>query len=144
MKKNWLLIVIAVVLATVYVVYFTDWFAPKTIQIFHTDRNLHRQMQRNVIGLPSLIFGVNHPLKFNEIKVVPLAGFQTNRDILPLWHLVSDSNSVPVKSFYYGQPIRGMKPAVQGSRPQPLETNITYRLIVTSGKFKGDHDFELK
>jgi len=144
MKKNWFLVVVAVVLAAVYAVYFTDWFTPKTIQIFHSDRNLHPQLRRNAVGMPSLIFGVNRPLKFTEIKVVPAAGFQTNRDILPLWHLVSDSNSVPVKSFYYGQPIRGMKPAVLGSRPEPLDTNITYRLIVTAGKFKGEHNFEIK
>ena len=32
-KKNYILIAIALVLAGVYVVYFTDWFQPKIIQI---------------------------------------------------------------------------------------------------------------
>jgi hypothetical protein len=144
MKKNWLLIVIAVVLTAVYVVYFTDRFKPKTIQIFYTSRDLHRRPQRAGEGMPSLIFGVNTPLKLTEIKVVPVAGFASNHDVLPLWHLVSDSNSVPVKAFFYGQFIRGMKPAVEGARPQPLDTNVNYRLILTAGQLKGEHDFELK
>jgi len=95
-------------------------------------------------ALPSLQFGVNHKLKLTEIRVVPAAGFQTNQNVLPLWHLVSDSNSVPVNSFSYGQFIRGMKPAVKGARPQMLETNVRYHLIVTAGNFKGEHDFQIK
>jgi hypothetical protein len=51
---------------------------------------------------------------------------------------------VPVKSFFYGQFIGGMKPAIKGVRPEPLETNVTYRLFLTAGKIKGEHDFELK
>jgi hypothetical protein len=141
-KKNLLLILFAIALAVVYAVWFTDWFRPATVQIFHTSRDLHRDARRD--GLPSLIFGVNHPLRFTELKVVPLAGFEANKDVLPLWHLVSDSNSVPVKAFSYGQFIRGMRPAIKGVRAEPLETNVTYRLIVTAGKIKGEHDFELK
>jgi hypothetical protein len=91
-----------------------------------------------------LIFGVNRQLRFTELKVVPLAGFETNKSVLPVWHLVSDSNSAPVKSFFYGQFIGGMRPAIKGVRPEPLETNVTYRLLVTAGKIKGEHDFELK
>ena len=41
-------------------------------------------------------------------------------------------------------PLRGLKPAVVGVRPQPLETNVTYRLFVEAGKIKGEHDFKLK
>jgi hypothetical protein len=141
--KIWLLIVVSVVVSAVYVVYFTDWFKPKTIHIFHTHRNLHPQLQREAL-MPSLIFGVTREVKLTELKVVAVAAFQTNENTLPLWHLVSDSNSVPVKTFFYGQFIRGLKPAVAGARPQPLETNITYRLFLTAGKFKGQHDFELK
>jgi hypothetical protein len=37
-----------------------------------------------------------------------------------------------------------MRPAIKGVRPEPLETNVTYRLLVTAGKIKGEHDFELK
>ena len=142
-KKNWLLISVAVVLAAVYVIFFTDWFKPATVRIFHTNRAMHSRFQRNG-GMPSLIFGLDRQLKLTDVKLVSLAALHTNQNSLPLWHLVSDSNSVPVKSFFYGQFIRGLKPAVSGSRPQPLETNVTYRLIVEAGKIKGEHDFELK
>ena len=141
-KKNLLLILLAIALAAVYAVWFTDWFRPATVEIFHTSRNLHPDARRG--GQPSLIFGVNHPLRFTEIKVVPLAGYEANKNVLPLWHLVSDSNSVPVKAFYYGQVIQGMRPAIKGVRAEPLETNVTYRLIVTAGRTKGEHDFELE
>lgn len=141
-KKNWLLLAVVVALAAVYVIWFTDWFKPATVQIFHASRNVRRPAQRPG-ALPNLIFGLNRPLKLTEIKVVPLAGFQTNPSILPLWHLVSDSNSVPVKAFSYGQFIRGLRPAIKGTRPQELATNTVYRLFVTAGKIKGEHDFEL-
>ena len=145
-KKNLLLILFAIALAAVYAVWFTDWFRPGTVQIFHTSRNLRPNFRRGPGGgaMPPLIFGVNRQLKFTELKVVPLAGFQTNQNVLPLWHLVSDSNSVPVKTFFYGQMIRGMKPAIKGTHPASIETNTTYRLIITAGKIKGQHDFELK
>jgi hypothetical protein len=83
-------------------------------------------------------------LKLNEITLVAVDAAGTNQSNLPLWHLVSSSNSVPVKSFFYGQNIRGLRPAVSGSRPQPLATNVTYRLIIQAGKVKGQHDFQLK
>ncbi len=142
-KKNWLLILVAVVLAAVYAVYFTDWFQPKTLKLFHTIRNLNPRQMRGG-ALPSLKFGISRQLQLTELRVVPAAGFQTNKNVLPLWHLVTDSNSVPVKTFYYGQFIGGLKPAIKGTRAQVLETNVTYRLIVTAGQFKGEHDFELK
>jgi len=144
-KKNLMFMALAVVLATVYVIYFTDWFRPKTVQIFHTSRNLHPRRQRGGDGaLPNLIFGINRPLQLTEIRVVPADDYVTNHNALPLWHLISDSNSVPVKDFHYGQWIGGMHPAVKGMRPQPLETNVTYHLVLLAGNIRGEHDFELK
>ncbi|HSY18438.1 MAG TPA: hypothetical protein VK815_08900 [Candidatus Acidoferrales bacterium] len=144
-KKNILLIVAAVVLGAVYAVYFTDWFKPKTVQIFHTSRNLRPRALRGGNGaLPNLIFGINQQLKLTEIRVVEADVYQTNQSALPLWHLISDSNSVPVKQFHYGQFIGGMKPAVKGARPQSLETNVDYLLIVQAGPVKGEHPFDLK
>ena len=145
-KKNLLLILFAVALAAVYAVWFTDWFRPATVHIFHTNRNLRPNSPRGQRGgaLPSLIFGVSRQLRFTELKVVPLAGFETNKNVLPVWHLVSDSNSVPLKFFSYGQFIGGMRPALKGVRAEPLATNVIYRLFITAGKVKGEHDFELK
>jgi hypothetical protein len=142
-KKNWLLVACALALGVIYVRYFTDWFQPQTIHIAHTTRNL-RSRARPANDSPPLNFGLNGQYRLTEITVVPLAAWQTNPNASPVWHLISDSNSVPVRTFSYGQGIRGMKPAVAGSRPQPLETNVPYRLFVTAGKIQGQHDFTLK
>jgi hypothetical protein len=142
-KKKWLLIFSLLALTTVYVVWFSGWFKPKTVQIFHTYRNLHSRLQRDGV-LPSLIFGLSYPIKITEIKVVPLAEFQTNPNVVPIWHLISDSNSVPIKSFFYGQNIHGLRPEFKGVHSQTPETNVTYRIFVNAEKIKGANDFELK
>jgi hypothetical protein len=141
-KKNWLLLALALALGVVYIRYFTDWFRPQTIHIAHTTRNL-RSRSQPANASPPLNFGLNRQCRLTEITVVPLAIWQTNPNVPPVWHLISDSNSVPVRTFPYGQGIRGMKPAVAGSRAQPLETNVAYRLLVTAGKAKGQHDFTI-
>jgi hypothetical protein len=145
--KNWMLAGLAVALATVYVIYFTDWFRPKTMQIFHTVRVLPARgaaRGKPTAPVPQLLFGLNRQFALTEITVVPLAELATNPHPLAVWHVVSDSNSVPVKTFVYGQNIRGLKPSVAGLRPRPLETNVTYRMLVEAGAVKGQHDFELK
>jgi hypothetical protein len=143
-KKNWLLIGVALVLCAVYAVFFTDWFKSKHMQIFHTTRAMRVRVKDKVNLVPQLIFGLNRQFKLTEITVVPLAEYETNNRVLPVWHLVTDSNSVPVKSFNYGQPLRGMRSAVAGSRPQPLATNVMYRMMISAGATEGQHDFEVK
>lgn len=142
-KRNLFLIGLTLGLAVVYVIFFTDWFRPQTMQIFHTNRSQRARPHRDGV-MPTLIFGINRQLRLTEIEVLPLTEWQTNSKTIPLWHLVTDSNSVPVKQFFYGQNIGGMRPAVKGARSQALETNVTYRLFVTAGKVKGQHDFTLK
>lgn len=142
-KKTWLYLAVAAALAAIYVIFFTEWFRPTTVEIFHTVRSI-RSRARAGTTEPSLIFGLNRQLRLTEVEVVPLAEWQTNRNVLPLWHLVSDSNSVPVKSFFYGQQIRGLKPAVKGTRPQPLGSNVVYQLTLKAGPVTAEHHFELK
>ena len=144
-KQSWL-IAAFVILVAVYVCFFTNWFKPKTIRIFDTSRQTMRQIRHHRGGtdLPYVLFGMEGNFKLTEIKVVPLASFQTNSDTPPVWHLVSDSNSPPVQQFTYGQRIRGMKPAFSGEEPEDLETNITYHLIVYAGRIKGEHDFKIQ
>jgi hypothetical protein len=141
-KKNWLLVVFLLVLVAVYAIWFTDWFKPKTVRVFHTVRELHRR-RRPGTDEPTLMFGLARELRLTEVKVVPLDKYKTDPAITPLWHLVSDSNSIPLKVFTYGERIRGMKPVVPGERPVLLETNVPYRIFVVAGKVKGQHDFEL-
>ena len=147
-KKQCLLVGFLLVLAGVYAACFTTWFKPRAILIHHTSR-LNRPNARPRAGVAAasveiqpVTFGFDDPLKLTEIKVVRLDEWQTNHHALPLWHLVSDSNSIPMTDFNYGQNIRGMKPAVSGARPRPLELNTAYRLFVQAGSFKGEHDFQ--
>ncbi|MDE3066536.1 MAG: hypothetical protein KGJ60_03195 [Verrucomicrobiota bacterium] len=140
-KKNWFLVAVLVVLAALYVRFFTDWFRPRTIEISYTERTMPLRFQRQ--PRPLVTFGLDQDYRLTEIKAVPLAAWQTNQAVLPLWHLVSDSGSAPVKVFRYGQPLRGMKPAVAGGRARPLEPNLIYRLFVRAGSIQGWRDFEL-
>lgn len=137
--------IILIGLAGVYVFYFTGWFKPQIIQITHTSRAMrvgrHPGQKNNSATMP-IAFGFDRAYRFSEIKVVPVAALQTNKDVMPVWHLISDSNSVPAKFFFYGQRIRGMKSNVAGMSPEPLQPGVTYRLLVKSGSAKGQHDFQ--
>jgi hypothetical protein len=89
-----------------------------------------------------VVFGFDGgKLKLTSIKVVPVSAIETNKYPEPIWHLVSESNSVPVKDFMYGMRIAGMHPAVQGATPDALEPNVKYRLLIEAGAFKAEHDF---
>ena len=140
-KKSYILIAIALMLAGVYAVFFTDWFQPKTIHIFHSSRPV--RLARSGPAATRLDFGLGDYYSLTEIKVVPLAALQINKLAQPVWHLVSDDGSDDVNQFFYGERIRGMDPAVEGARPEPLQPGVTYRLFVAAGKIRGQHDFQL-
>ena len=88
-------------------------------------------------------FGLDRKYELTGVKVVALDEWTTNKDAIPLWHLVSETNSAPVKAIIYGQGIRGMHPAVKGARAQLLETNVAYRLMIEAGSREGECDFKL-
>jgi hypothetical protein len=146
-KKNWLMTIILIGLAGVYIFYFTDWFKPKIIHISHTSRAFHLRVRNDNGDNPATVpiaFSLAPECKPTEIKVVPLAAWQADHNAPPVWHLIADSNSAPVKFFFYGQRIRGLKPEVPGAHPEPLQPDVTYRLFVVAGSVKGQHDFEVK
>jgi hypothetical protein len=143
-RKSWMLVGLALALAVAYAVFFMNWFKPATIRIYHLTRPTGYAMRTGRdVPVPPMTFGLEGSYRLTEIKAVVLAEWQTNRHALPAWDLVSDSNSVPVNFFTYGQHIRGMRPAVPGTRPQSLQTNVAYRLFVTAGNARGQHDFEI-
>ena len=142
-KKQWVLLVILPVLACVYVYYFTDWFKPKIIQISYTERSSPSRVPSQS-SLPTILFGFGgQRYQLSEVKVVPLATWQTNQSTAAVWHLISSSRSAPVELFRYGQNLRGMKSAVPGARPEPLESNVIYRIFVRAGSLQGQCDFRL-
>jgi hypothetical protein len=139
--------IVLIALAGVYVFYFTDWFKPKIIHISSTSRAIHARFRNSAVGNPEpvpVIFNLEPQCKLTEIKVVPLAEWQTNKNSLPVWHLVADSDAAPEKFFAYGQRLRGLKPEVPGESPGPLVPGVIYRLFVSAGSAKGQHDFEVK
>jgi hypothetical protein len=142
-KKNIALVFLLIGLVVVYAVWFTDWFQTTPLKISYTTRNMDRFEARGN-ALPGLRFRVNPQVRFKDLKVVPLEAYATNKNSLPVWHLVSDSNSVPVDEFSYGFTIRGMRPAIAGMEVAALETNVTYRLFITASHAKGQKDFELQ
>jgi hypothetical protein len=145
-KKEIVLIVITAILATLYVYYFTDWFASKTIRIQHTIRP-YRDVRgaggsaNRTTQLISFVLDRNWAL--NEVKVVPQSEWQTNKYAHPVWHLVADSKSAPTKAFIYGGAIRGMHPAVAGIEPESLSPGVVYLLLVRSGKVQGEAEFQI-
>jgi hypothetical protein len=147
--KNWFQLIILLALTTVYVVCFTDWFKPKIIRIGETSRPsvvYNRRSRANATQAaaipPNFLLGSTY--KLTEVKVVLLSAWQTNHDAVPVWHLVSSSNSIPMDKFLYGLNIHGMQPALAGTHAQPLEPDVMYHIIVKAGRAKGEHDFMTK
>lgn len=143
-KKNYILIVIALVLAAVYVAYFTDWFRTKPMLISSSSRRVIQTdaNTRTGSGPVRRYFNLGDDFySLTEVKVVPLAALQTNQLAQPVWHLVSDDGSDDVDSFFYGEKIRGMDPAVGGSEPEPLQPGVAYRIFVAAGRVKGQQTF---
>jgi len=134
-KKNCALIAIVLVLAAVYVVYFTDWFRTKPIIISHTSRPMGYK------GREILLFSLGNNYTVTEIKVVPLAEWETNKFVLPLWHLLGKTSN-RINHLIYGRNPDGMNPEVEGTRALPLQPGTEYRIFVTAGSAKGSHDFQ--
>lgn len=130
-RKTWTLIVAAIVLGAVYIIHFSNWFKPKVILISHNERS------------GRINFGFGNPCQITSLKVVSVSALSSNKYALPVWELKSDSNSIPTKFFSYGERIRGMKPIVDNARPEQLTPGETYRLFVTAGTLKAEHDFTL-
>lgn len=128
-KKNWALIGIVVVLGVLYVIFFTNLFRPKTILIGDMER------------FGRVEFGFNQSYALTYLKVVSVSELESNKYALPVWELKSDSNSIPIRAFRYGQWIHGMQPAVKGTHAEPLEHGAKYRLFVEAGSLKAQHDF---
>jgi hypothetical protein len=146
-KKNWFLISVALLLAGVYAICFTGWFTPNIIRVksinARTSRAVRAGNRNDSTATIPILFKLGRPCKLTELKIVGLDEWQTNKNCLPLWHLVADTNSTPIgQPFYYGQRISGMKSEVPGARAQPLQAGVKYRLFVTDGSAKGEHDFQ--
>ena len=148
-RKQWILIAAALVLGGLSLYLNQDWFGHDGIQIYHRSRPASSGLfRRRKVPASSgdsainpIIFGFEHKLRLTSVKVFPVSDIATNKYPHPVWHLVSDSNSVPIKDFTYGGTIPGMHPAVTGATADQLEPDVNYRLCIEAGPQKADHDF---
>ncbi|HTL57630.1 MAG TPA: hypothetical protein VL361_18230 [Candidatus Limnocylindrales bacterium] len=142
--KVWMLIAMAIVLGGLSLYLNRDWFAKNRIQIYDRSRPARAVLRRGRAddsAIDPIVFGFDRKLKLTALKVIPICAIETNKYPLPVWSLVSDSNSLPIKAFTYGMRIPGMRSAVEGVRPVALEPGVQYRLFVEVGAIKEQHDF---
>ena len=144
-KKSWMLVAAAILLGAGSIYLNKDWFAKDRIQIFDRSRPARGPLaSRRSAANPAInpiLFGFDRSVRLTSLKVIPVSEIQTNKYPHPIWHLVTESNSVPIKEFFYDARIRGMHPAVKGAQADPLEPGVKYRLIVEVGSQKAEHDF---
>ncbi|MEW6302566.1 MAG: hypothetical protein AB1705_03790 [Verrucomicrobiota bacterium] len=130
----------AVILAGVYVRYFTDWFAKKNIQIITLARPMTLRGAEPPAVYP-VAFALDHKYELTRIKVTAESALKTNKLAPPVWFMTTDSNSAPVKAFTYGQPVPGMRLYNEKLAAMPLKPNEVYRVYVeTDGRF-GETNF---
>jgi hypothetical protein len=142
--KNLMLLALIVLLGSISLYLNRDWFAPDNIHIMHRSRPARGAFRRPRSDNPlidPISFWFDRKLRLTSLKVVPLADVQTNKYPQPLWYLISDSNSAPIKQFTYGMRIPGMHPALKGTVADLLEPGVKYRVSVEAGKQKANHDF---
>src|SRR6267154_558415 len=144
-KKQWSLIALVVVLGGLSFYLNKDWFGRDNIQIYHRSRPARSSgraaRSSETAQIDPITFGFDRKVKLTELKVFPISAIETNNYPQPIWHLISESNSIPVKDFFYGASIQGMHPAIKGAAPDPLEPGVKYRLIADLGPLKLEHDF---
>jgi len=91
-----------------------------------------------------VLFALNEDFRLTSVEVIPMEGEKFNPQAQAVWHLISDSNSVPIRAFRYGQNIQGMKSAIKDTRPDALEPGQVYRIAVAAGSVKATADFRAK
>jgi len=144
-KKTWMLVAAGFMLGAWSIYLNRDWFAKDHIQIFDRSRPARgplaaRGRARNPAINP-IVFGFDRDLRLTSLKVIPVSDLETNKYAHPVWELITESNSVPIKEFGYDAHIRGMHPLVKGAEADPLEPGVKYRLLIEAGAQKAEHDF---
>jgi len=133
-------IVALAALAGAYVLFFHNRFNREQMVI---NPSLRPSRQADATVWP-VFFSLNDDFRLTSVKVIPLQGNTFDPSERPVWHLISESHSAPIRAFRYGQDIQGMKPALKGARPEPLEPGVVYRLLVEAGKVTAIKDFETR
>jgi hypothetical protein len=138
-KREITWIAVLLIVGAAYYHFFGGRFAAKQIAI-HASL---RPIRRAEAPVYPVYFTLNDDFKLTSVKVVPLDDDgQINPATMPVWNLVSDSNSAPTRAFFYGAHIHGMKPALANVQPDPLSPDVIYRILLSSGKLSASLDFK--
>jgi hypothetical protein len=147
-KKKILTTSFFLLVAALYLYIYRDAFVRQPIRITHTlrlravmARSRPNGASRSFPLIPTFTLGKDYRL--TSVKVIRLDELQAKGFAHPLWELVADSTSSPTSVFMYGFAIEGMHTKVADAEPVPLVTNVTYRVLVTAGRYKGQHDFTI-
>lgn len=112
-----------------------------------------RSRQANVSPqVRNVVFGMDGKYVLTSIRVEQVAeseqgemagGVYVAPRTAPLWHMVADGDgSERTQRFNYGQPLRGMKSAIEGQpRAEPLQPDTPYRIIVEAGQRRAELEF---
>ena len=145
-KKNIGLILLLVVLGAIYVFNFTGLFHESSIEVTTRIRpqNTRRNKTSKTVTGNTVSFVLNNKYGLTSLKVVEDGDLKTNKYPHAFWHLISDSNSIPTKSIMYGVSVDGMKPEFEKVKPEPLQPNVNYVLLLEAGKLKGQTTFRFR
>jgi hypothetical protein len=143
-KREITWIVVLLLLAGAYIHFFSNWGQKREIRVLASVRPSLPQFRRRG-GAPAVtnafpfrvIFELDGSYKLTGLELTELDPQHTNGGDHALWHLVSKSNSLPVKVFQYGQLIKGLEPDIEGAQPEPLAPGGIYRLEVSAGSLTG-------
>lgn len=136
------LIFVALILGAFYAYRFTDWFGKKEIQLKYKVFAGRSPAKDASVADPIAFYLIDKEYRLTSIKVISADEAATNKYPHAYWHLVSDSNSVPVTDFMYGGKVGGMKPKIAGLAARPLVAGGNYRIFVEAGKLKGEKNFQ--
>lgn len=146
-KKNIGLVLLLIGLGAIYVFNFTNFFREPKIEITTRIRPQPARRSRGNTPTPpagnSIAFFLNGKYQLTSVKVIEENDFKTNKYPHALWHLISESNSVPTKAVYYGQKVDGMKPDIDKTKAEPLQSKVPYVLFVEAGDLKGQTVFHI-
>jgi hypothetical protein len=145
-RVSWLLAALAA-LALAYVGLFTDWFQPEPIHVtaeIRTAPGGRRQplSQRN--GSLPVVFSLDGPYRLTSLKVVTDSAGRSNQPPEVLWHVVAPRGSEPTHVIIYGRSPKGMQPATEKAPALRLKANVPYRLLIESGRHRGEVPFQTK
>src|ERR1051325_6938409 len=136
-RKNWMLVALVVILGGISLYLNRDWFAGDNIHISHRSLPPRPGLFKRKRPVPvddspvnPVTFGFDRKLKLTSVQVFVLSAIETNKYALPIWHLVSESNSVPTKDLTYGAPVKGMHSKVPKATPDQLQPGEKNRLMI--------------